>query len=612
MNSNTVSGQRNLRSFLIKTSYIPVLLSIVLISGISIALLFSNARKYVVAASRQETQWMAMNGDNIMERLQAFVNGFSYVPDFQRLLQRYNRGEIADINTMWLAMNRFWVAYENSLGSEINNAAVFALNGDMVGSLLGFTYHRNATEYGWFESLENSGGETLWLDSIIDSSNRRGGRYTITALKKIRAIGSDIGSDLGYLLIYIDSEKLLENIAGSYRRPGCDIFITDQEGIVLAHQDREMIGKRPLDETYRGGAELRFNWRQYIYNSALISRPGWNIICLTDMAFLLKDASLVAFICIFAAVLVLCAFFIIFYKIAGIITKPIRILRESFSILEQGNFNAAAPGRTGITEIDDLNEHFNVMVQRLENLIYQNYESKLREQTLVSEMKEIEIKALQLQMNPHFLYNTLDSINWMALSAGNGEISRIVLALGNFFRSNMSSSEVFTTLGRDVENVRYFLLIQKVRFDDKLDYSFEIEEGLSECQTLRFLLQPLVENSIKHGIDPCDHSCAVVVSAYRAGEELCIDVRDNGCGMDGEALKSIRDQWEHIEELEPGEDRVGLINIMKRLNLCYQDQARFTLESGAGQGTVVQIRLPFLRFFPTDEKNRKNMKIPAL
>jgi two-component system sensor histidine kinase YesM len=156
----------------------------------------------------------------------------------------------------------------------------------------------------------------------------------------------------------------------------------------------------------------------------------------------------------------------------------------------------------------------------------------------------------------------------------------------------MSTSEVFTTLGRDVENVRYFLFIQKARFDDKLDYSLNIDHAVIECKTLRLLLQPLVENSIKHGIDPCDHPCRVEILAYKNEEKLYIEVRDNGYGMDGETLNLIRSQWQRIGRLNPGECRVGLINIMKRLDLCYQGQAGFMLESGIRQGTTVRVILP--------------------
>jgi two-component system sensor histidine kinase YesM len=232
------------------------------------------------------------------------------------------------------------------------------------------------------------------------------------------------------------------------------------------------------------------------------------------------------------------------------------------------------------------------MVDRLKDLIDQNYAAKLREQTLVSAMKESEIKTLQLQMNPHFLYNTLDSINWMALSTGNQDISRVVLALGNFLRSNVSNSEVYTTLGKDLENVNHYLFIQKVRFEEKLEYEFRVEERLSNCRTLRFMLQPLVENAIKYGVENCEHPCTVVITVKRSESGLWFEVWDNGSGMDWEFREKLRNQWNRIETLEKGEVGLGLFNIMKRLSLCYPGKAQFEVDSVPGKGTSVRLYVP--------------------
>jgi sensor histidine kinase YesM len=231
-------------------------------------------------------------------------------------------------------------------------------------------------------------------------------------------------------------------------------------------------------------------------------------------------------------------------------------------------------------------------VYRLRDLIDQNYAAKLREQTLVSAMKESEIKTLQLQMNPHFLYNTLDSINWMALSTGNRDISRVVLALGNFLCGNVSTNEVFTTLEKDLENVRNYLFIQKVRFEEKLEYEFRVEEGLSNYRTLRFMLQPLVENAIKYGVENCERPCKVIIAVKKCGNGLWFEVRDNGSGMDWDSREKLRNQWNHIEGMEKGEAGLGLFNIMKRLTLCYPGKAQFEVDSAPGEGTVVRLYVP--------------------
>jgi sensor histidine kinase YesM len=589
--------KKTLRGLFLKASYISILLSVLLTSAVSFILLRINIHKYTDAVYNQELSRIRQNSNFLIVKIEAFVNDIAFNSDIQDLLIHYNEGKIAGIIDMRLAVNSYWNSYAGSLGREVSNGAIFALNGDMAGNLEGFSSADiQMSDYDWFERAVDSSGEILWLNSAIDPNNHNSHGFVIPVVKKIRAVGTRIGRDLGYLLIYLDAGIVLDYLAGESHNLTRNIFLIDAEGRVLSSRDGSMTGKRLFGETYQDGGTVQYNNRTWVYYSSPVQRPGWTIVFLADTALLTRETNSVLLVCAFTSVTLLLVFLFVSIRSAKSIVGPIRTVQDGFARLEEGRFDTSVQGNTGIIEVDDMMDHFNRMVRRLENLIFANYESKLREQTLISEVKTTEIEALQLQINPHFLYNTLDSINWMALSAGNEEISRMVLALGNFFRSNMSTTEIFTTIGKDVENVGYFLFIQKVRFDERLDYAFHIEQGLENCKTLRFLLQPLVENSIKHGIASCNRSCRIDIAVYKTGNELCIEVRDNGNGMNTATLEGIRNQWRWIEEAAPGECRVGLINIMKRLNLCYQRQARFFLESTIGTGTLVQVVLPCRRF----------------
>jgi sensor histidine kinase YesM len=577
---------KSLQSFLARSSFMSTLLAIIFISILSTAIISLNVRKYTDVISRQEINRMTVVGENFMERLRGFIIDFSYTPDFQRLLLDYNHGINRNIHAVWLALNRYWESYESILSWEIDNAAVFALNGDMLGSLRGFPPGVQAQGFSWFEELEKSQGETLWPRDDMD-----GGGRTITLVKKIRAVGINIGEDLGYLLIYIDSSELRKLIAGDLMPPDYRVYITDPENTVLAGSRQHPESPYPA-AAFPSGSIIRYNSGWYFYYSTLINFPGWTIVYLTNMTLLLKDIGVALLVYIVTAILALFLFFLISIHAARIITRPIKALQGRFSRLENGDFDTVPGKNTGIQEIDELTERFAQTVDRLKSLIDQNYAAKLREQTLASAMKESEIKTLQLQMNPHFLYNTLDSINWMALSTGNHDISRVVLALGNFFRSNVSSSEVYTTLDKDLENVTNYLFIQKVRFEEKLEYEFRVEAGLSNCRTLRFMLQPLVENAIKYGVENCEHPCMVVITVKKAEHGLWFEVRDNGSGMDWESREKLENQWNHIEAAEKGEAGLGLFNIMKRLSLCYPGKARFEIDSAPGEGTTVRLYIP--------------------
>ena len=209
----------------------------------------------------------------------------------------------------------------------------------------------------------------------------------------------------------------------------------------------------------------------------------------------MQAGNVVLLACAVSSAALLVVFWFISKRNASVITEPIVALQSRFADLEKGKFDVDISANIGIVELDDLVQRYNVMVQRLDSTIYENYEAKLREQTLVSHMKEAEMESLQMQINPHFLYNTLDSINWMALKAGNKGVSKMILALGNLFRYNINVKKSFTTIEAELKCASDYLYIQSARFDGKLSYFFHQDPEVAQCKVLRFLLQPLIENS---------------------------------------------------------------------------------------------------------------------
>jgi two-component system sensor histidine kinase YesM len=173
----------------------------------------------------------------------------------------------------------------------------------------------------------------------------------------------------------------------------------------------------------------------------------------------------------------------------------------------------------------------------------------------------------------------------------------------------MDAGSVFTTLEQNLENVRSFLYIQKIRFEKKLEYHFSVEDEVLACKTLRFLMQPLVENTIKHGVQPCKHPCMIEIVAQRKGERLIIRVEDNGVGIDEATLEELRNQWENIENIQVEDRHVGLINLMKRLWLCYQREASFIIAGKEGQGAKIEVGIP-VDFH--SESLKKSEQIPPL
>ena len=586
----------SLRNYFFRTSYISIIISILVISFISSVMLYKNAGRFAEVNNEQNLERINENAQFLVRKIESFVNDFAFNPDVQLLLWQYNNQEHPDIYNMKINFDRHWQIYASSFNNVIHNAAVFSINGDLVGSYENFLPGSKAYTYEWYDRLSSSTGEIIWLNSTIDTNSRGNRAFVVPVLKKIRSIKSQIGSDLGYLLVYLDASAISDSYSGFYSGLGLRnlIFISDDYGTIISHPDPALIGKKIFERPPVQSQRINYQGKPYKYYSTRLTRSGWNLVYLSNLNLLMKDVYLVLSISIIISLTLMVIFLLISINSARIISKPIRIIQEAFSKVEQGIFDAPIPVKTNITELDDLALRFNVMVERLETLIHENYESKLKEQILISQMKETEIETLQLQINPHFLYNTLDSINWMALSSGNAEISKMVLALGNFFRNNVSTGSIFTTVEKEIQTITHFMYIQKVRFTDKFNYTLKADETLMDLKMIRLLLQPVVENSIKHGVEPANRQCSLYISIIREKDDLLITVADDGVGMDASTLKKIKEMWNGGELKENANGSVGLVNIMKRLKLCYDRKALFAIRSKPGEGTEVCIRIPVL------------------
>lgn len=204
-------------------------------------------------------------------------------------------------------------------------------------------------------------------------------------------------------------------------------------------------------------------------------------------------------------------------------------------------------------------------------------------------IKESQIQALQSQINPHFLYNTLDCINWKAQMDGNKEVAEMIRILGKFFRSNIEVKGEFTTLKEEIENVELYISLSKLRFGSRLHCYIDISEELYPCHIIKLLLQPLVENSIKHGLELENIEENIWIWCGTEDTDLVISVKDDGKGIKPEMLQYLRNLWDTREEEFKKTESIGLYNVMRRLYLCYRDDCNMEIFSELGKGTEVVI-----------------------
>lgn len=263
------------------------------------------------------------------------------------------------------------------------------------------------------------------------------------------------------------------------------------------------------------------------------------------------------------------------------VSKPIRDIVHTMEKVEKGEMEARVEVPEGNDEIAYMSRRFNEMVENLNDLYKKNMEKQDR-------LRLAEIKSLQAQINPHFLYNTLDSIKWLAKLNGVDAISVMVSKLGNLLKNTINSDGDLVTIEESMYLIDSYLSIQKIRFDDKFDVFVDIDDTLMQCLVPKLVIQPIVENAIVHGIENKIGKCNVRITGKREGDRIVIEVEDDGIGMSAETLEKLRDS---VVAGSSGES-IGLSNIHNRIKLYYGEKYGLEIDSVQGKGTRVRVTMP--------------------
>ena len=274
------------------------------------------------------------------------------------------------------------------------------------------------------------------------------------------------------------------------------------------------------------------------------------------------------------------------WVISAGIYLPIKKLHNVTSTITKNDLQALVTS-ANVDEITELGISFNIMIGKIRDLL----DSKIKEQ---ENLKKAELKALQAQINPHFLYNTLDTIVWMTEDHKTGQVIEIVQALSSFFRIALSKGKDWISIRQEIEHVTCYLTIQRMRYRDILDYRIEVDEDILDGTILKLTLQPLVENALYHGIKNKRDGGTIVVRARRADQNLVLlEVQDDGIGFAPQKLAQIQSTLnEDTEEVSLAESGFGLENVNKRIKLYYGKQFGLSIQSQYRSGTRVTVTIP--------------------
>ena len=267
--------------------------------------------------------------------------------------------------------------------------------------------------------------------------------------------------------------------------------------------------------------------------------------------------------------------------LSRLIVLPIKRLTDTVSVEDVTSISNVSSG--GAREIQILSGKINELLSRVRQLIEQVKEEQEKK-------REAELSLMQEQINPHFLYNTLYSVQQLCELDESKEASAMVLALSNFFRTGLSRGEDVVTIDTEINHVKNYLVIQHMKYGDKFEYEIEIGPDIRSCRMLKLTLQPLVENALHHGIQNQAGKGTITIAGKREGGRILFEVRDTGAGMSRERLEQVQKSMNQ----EEGYSQIsfGLRNVYSRLMLYYNGEAGLEIESGPGQGTVIRVYIP--------------------
>lgn len=395
--------------------------------------------------------------------------------------------------------------------------------------------------------------------------------------------------ELGYMIVNIHLDTLQKLVDTISLQPPGDFFIVAgldrfvypkdfrlDENALPAERIKEISEARRgfFTETYQ---EVR---SFFVFNT--LDSTGWKIIGRSDSKHLLANAMTIKNTTI-AVLLVTMTLSLLFYGyISSRLTYPIRNLKQSMVKVGQGDLDLQTTYQSK-NEVADLTNSFNSMVNKIRALL----ELTKEEQQL---SKKMEFRALQAQINPHFLYNSLESILWMTEAGKKDDIIKMTKSLSNFFRLSLSKGDYKIPIGAEIAHVENYLIIQQLRYRDILSYVIDVPESLYKYSTIKIVLQPIVENALYHGIKNKREMGLITIRGHEEEDVIVLEVEDNGMGMQEEEIQKIRQLLETPLSSDSFSSSYGMRNIHQRLKLEYGDGMGISLRSGSGLGTVVSIR----------------------
>lgn len=381
---------------------------------------------------------------------------------------------------------------------------------------------------------------------------------------------------IGYLVLNIN-EMALSSIINEYDTiPDTSLLVVDERGVIITSNNKTIVGKYIQDTKY-GEFYLTGSYSEnFLVSEEFLATEGWSCFSISDYDSVIAPVRRLDRIFFLGLLVVFSIMLFILVMVMRKVSRPIRDMATNVRELNTaGEYLSVDFAPVNISELMVLQFQFKLLLNRINYLIK---DIRQKEET----KKKMEYNLLQEQINPHFIYNTLDTINWMALSKGQPIIGEAVRNLGNFLRLSLNKGKTSFTVQDELSLANSYMMIQKMRTRDKIQFTEVVEESIKQYSMVKIVLQPFLENSIIHGLK--GGAGCITLTASEKEESIEFLIQDNGCGINPELVRELNDI-----KSDAGH---GIKNTMRRLHLYYEGRASVVIKSEPGHGTLVIIDVP--------------------
>ena len=559
------------------------------VSLIGIYLISGSRHVLIEQAKAAEQTELQMTGDQILDNLNT-VNSVSKFFYFDEQLEKIafyeyqNYQEIVNDYRNYHAFQEF----ANYYAQIIEWISVYLKNDSLVGNAHFVQVDEKLSGQEWYQTAVKRNGAAAWqyIPYILDEDHR--------CLALTRMIKTKKGDRVGVLAILVREESMLGLIQN--RSADTRIILNGTQQITANHtkipmeQMRELLSKDQEEGFFQGNVSI--GGEEYVFTidqrRLINSEDTMQIVSLKAYRDILTEVNRQSAKSglIFFDSIMLSVFLILLFSKS--FSDRVNRFHGQMQRAAEGQFDLE-PSLGGHDEISELYGYLSTMIWKIQKLLAEIYQERIHAEKLKSQQKDAEFKMLASQINPHFLYNTLETIRMKARVNGQPEIEELTKMLAKLLRRNIQAGNQDVSLQNEVELMEYYLKIQQYRFGSRIQYEISMERGLECCRILPLVIQPIVENSIIHGLETKVGVGTIKIQGVRAGSDILISVEDDGRGMTPERLKEVRQE---LNRRNIDRTHIGIANVHQRLQLKYGEHYGLSISSEEERTTRVEIRIP--------------------